>query len=124
MAVNIAVTGASGGQTQNISFYQGTDVIVTVTVTGVNITGFSLGSDVRRHRNHRGAPAIVGGCNITDGANGVFTVTFADNPGGANALIPATYYWAAKRTDAGHEDVYCEGTCTLKETAVGYNSGQ
>ena len=102
--------------TQNVEFFAGEDIVITVTVTGVDITGYTLIGDIRKNRLHRNPALMTAAGSITDAANGVFTLTFADTA--SDDLPPGVYYWAAKRTDTGSETVLTVGTLTIKATAA------
>jgi len=101
---------------ENIEIYQGEDKTVTLTVTGVNITGWTLSAVGRRHRLHKGTALISVAGTVTDGPNGVATFAFVDTD--TDGLYPGTYYWAAKRTDVGAEEILAAGTFTILPTAA------
>jgi hypothetical protein len=101
-----------------ITFFQGEDVTVQVTVTGVNITGWALALAVAT--GYGTTPLFtkttVSGITITDGAGGVFDVAIADID--TDALEAGGYVWEAKRTDAGQETVLAYGEFELKPRVV------
>ena len=101
-----------------ISFFQGEDVKVQVTVTGENITGWTLAFAVA---TAYGATPLftkttVSGITISNGAGGVFDVAIADTD--TDALASGGYVWEAKRTDAGQETVLAYGDLELKPRVV------
>jgi hypothetical protein len=80
-----------------VTIYRGTDAVLTFTATGVTITGWAITFTVER--TAAVAKVIVKPAAVTDGANGVFTVTLlaADTAD----LVPGDYQYDAFRTNAG-----------------------
>ena len=99
-----------------ISFHQGEDVTITVTVTSTNITGWTLKGTLRMPGSSQAAYIAQVNGTITDAANGVFTVKFLRAH--TVDLIPTDYLWDATRTDSGSQTVLAYGTATLKAAAT------
>ena len=99
----------------DISFHRGEDITLRVTVTGVDISGWSLqfalargyGQDTEFLKATGGS-----GIDITDGQAGEFEVTIEDTD--TAALYTGGYVWDLKRTDAGQEAVLAYGNLNLK----------
>ena len=99
----------------DISFFRGEDVTIQVTVTGENITSWSLAFALARgHGSDSVITKVTGGTGITitDGANGIFEITLDD--GDTDALETGGYVWDVKRTDGGQEAVVAYGALNLK----------
>ena len=95
----------------DIEFFRGNDQAVRVTLDPVvNCNGWAITSTVRINPLSPNA-LITKTATITDGTNGIFTVTILDTD--TNGLTPGKYSWDAKRTDDGLETTLVYGTLTL-----------
>ena len=97
----------------DIEFHVGEDKSLVVTVTGTDITGWTIEFAMAQEY---GGPALftktVGsGIALTTPASGIFTVTISDTD--TDGLEAGDYVWDAKRTTAGQEYVVAYGKATL-----------
>jgi hypothetical protein len=97
---------------QNFTCYRGQDLVITNTITGQNITGWTLAATFRNRTS--GVSLTVDG-TVTNGAGGVCTVTLTDEQTGAFAT--GQYDWSLWRTDAGSENPLSVGTMTVVSTS-------
>jgi hypothetical protein len=107
----VATTGSTSVPVEtDITIFKGEDLVITDTITGVNITGWTLAAAVATSVT---APVIftVAGA-ITDAANGVFTITLTDTE--TDLLDPGRYVYDIKRTNAGSETVLTYGKLTVR----------
>lgn len=90
-------------------------------VTPEDITGWSLSWLLKKRPTDADAAAIiskstVSGIAITDGPNGLCTVTIQDDD--TDGTVRAGTYWhELKRTDAGFETPLCENAFELLQSA-------
>lgn len=94
--------------TNTISIYRGEDVSLPFTMDPVvNITGWTITFVVRSSEGVEISKAAT----VTDGPNGVFTITLADTD--TDALRLGTYHYDAWRVDAGSERVLAVGSFVI-----------
>ena len=90
-------------------------------VTPQNITGWALSWMLKRRKTDADASALVtkttggGTITITDGPNGVCTLTVTDE--NTAAVRAGLYVHELKRTDVGAETPLTEGTVVLRQSA-------
>ena len=98
------------GQKQNFEMFRGEDKILEVTVTGENITPWTLVFTLRQ--TARSDVALIERPGIiTSGVGGVFQVTLTDED--TVGLVPGKYAFDCKRTNAGAEGIIVYGTLNL-----------
>ena len=99
----------------DISMHRGEDKTLRVTVTGTDISGWSLQFALARGygQSNEFTKATGGsGIDITNGLSGIFEITLADTD--TADLDTGGYVWDVKRTDAGQEAVLAYGALNLK----------
>lgn len=92
--------------TDDIEIYEGEDITVVFTVTGVSdVTGFTFAFEVKQTAASAGAPLLTGTPSIT----GIQQVTVTAD---AN-LTGGSYVYGLRRTDAASETQYAQGVFTV-----------
>lgn len=106
--------------TEDHEFFIGEDKSLTITVTGTNITGWSLSWMLKQKPTDTDANAKVtkttgaGGIVLTTPLSGICTVSVADTD--TDGLRANTYWHELKRTDAGLETILTYGACELRQS--------
>lgn len=105
--------------TSDSEFFLGEDKTLTFTVTGQNITGWSLSWMLKRKASDTDALAKItkttaDGIALTTPLSGICTVSVADTD--TDSLRADIYWHELKRTDAGFETVLTYGTCELVQS--------
>lgn len=92
--------------TDDIDIYEGEDITIVFTVTGVSdVTGFTFQFVVKQSATASGAALFTGSCSVT----GVQQVTVT----GDCDLTGGSYTYGLRRTDAASETQYAQGMFTV-----------
>lgn len=101
------------------AIYQGTDVVIEVTVEGSgDISAWALSWSIMPKR--KATPLLTvtsagGAITITDGPGRTYEIRLTDTQTGA--LIPGTYHHESRRTNDTTETVIVEGDCEVRLSA-------
>lgn len=98
---------------QTLTIYRGQDLVITETVTGVDITGWTLELTLRNRQTSTIDLTVAG--VITNAGSGVATFTLTDTQTGT--LTPGRYDFSIWRTNDGSENPLTTGTATVVRTS-------
>ena len=101
--------------TSRWEMFRGEDITLSFTVSPVeNITGWTIAFGVAAFPGDD--IVITKTATVTDGANGIFTVTIPSSD--TAALDAGVYRFDARRTDSGNKATLADGTIVLRREII------
>lgn len=101
------------------AIYQGTDVVIEVTVEGSgDISSWPLSCSIMPQRNATPFLTVTsagGAIVVTSGLGRTYEITLTDTQ--TAILRPGLYHWESRRTADGSETVLVEGDCEVRLSA-------